>query len=310
MRKGLFERSSPFTQLMFTLFTMLASMLLLMFVGLLLAPPAVGVSLPEIIAMTGNGEINHHLPLMRYMQTLQGIALFIVPAFFLGYLFAGSATRYFSLRSTAPGRWFVAVLFVMMLAVPLINLLASLNDMIVFPERLSWLESRFRNAEETARRATEFFMSVDNFGGMLFNIFMIAVLPGIGEELIFRGVLQKIFTRWTGNVHAAIVISAFLFSAMHLQFYGLFPRWLLGVMLGYLLVWSGSIWLPVFAHFAYNAMAVVVTWFSRKGYLPEDISEYGASWDVIPVTVILTACCVLLLWKLKIESRRPLPVEE
>jgi membrane protease YdiL (CAAX protease family) len=304
MRKSLLEGSSPFTMLVFTAFAMIACALLFMFIGLLFAPLVVGIPLPEIITLTANGDMINHIALLRYMQTLQGITLFIIPAFFLGYLFSANVVAYFALRKLFPIRWLLFAFFVLVTAIPFINMLAALNELIVFPKSLSWLESTFRATEDNAREITERFLDVSNIGGLMCNIFMIALIPAIGEELIFRGILQKIFVRWTGNVHAAIIISAFLFSAMHLQFYGLFPRWLLGVGFGYLLVWSGSIWLPIFAHFVNNAMAVIVMYLSNKGHLPEKISDYGATWDAIPITIAMTAVCILLLWKLYQETHQ------
>ncbi|MDR1668092.1 MAG: CPBP family intramembrane metalloprotease, partial [Bacteroidales bacterium] len=84
---------------------------------------------------------------------------------------------------------------------------------------------------------------------------------------------------------------------------GLFPRWVLGVMLGYLLVWSKSIWLPVFAHFVYNAMGVIVTYLAHKGQVPEELPEFGSHVETIPITIVLTVLCLLLLWKIKREAQ-------
>lgn len=280
-----------------------------MFIAILFAPLFVGISLPDIIAIMNNGEMNHHLGLMRYIQTMQGITLFILPAFFLAYLFSGNVTVYFGFRNPFPKRWLLMVLFVMITVIPLINLLAKLNDQISFPESLSFLERNFRSSEDAARNASDLFLSTTSIYGLFFNILMIALIPAIGEELIFRGIIQKIFVKWTGNIHIAIVISSLLFSAMHLQFYGIFPRWLLGIMFGYLLAWSGSIWLPVFAHFINNAVIAIVGYLTHKGHIPVEAAEYGSSWSAIPVTLAMTAVCILLLWKMKRESARIVPLK-
>ncbi len=298
MRKGLLAGYPPFTQLIMTFLTMVVCGLLLTFAGMLFAPLVTGLPLPDVIGMMNNGEIGNHLGLMRYLQTVQSFSLFIIPAFFLGYLFSGSAVEYFGFCKISPGNRFALVLLIMLMAIPCINLLASLNEMIVFPKSLSWLEIKLRNAENAAADITKLFLSVDNIGGMLFNVFMIALLPAVGEEFIFRGVIQKILARWTGNIHVAVIVAGFLFSLMHMQFYGFFPRWLLGAMFGYLLVWSGSIWLPIFAHFVNNTLAVIVSYLIHKGIIPEEIEIFGSSWSEIPVTVITAAICGWLLWRM------------
>ena len=298
MQKGLLEGSSPFTQFIMLGFCMVTCFLLLMFAGILFAPLILGTPVAELLNGVSNDGIEQNLNLMRYLQTLQGFSLFIIPAFFAAYLFSGTAIGYFGLKRTTPAKWFWATLLLMLAAIPCINLIVALNEMIVFPESLSGLEQRLKDFEETARQATKLFLNVDGIGGMFFNIFMIALLPAIGEELIFRGLLQKIFTQWTGNVHIAIIVTGFLFSAMHLQFYGFFPRWLLGVMFGYLLVWSGTIWLPIFAHFVNNAVAVFFSYMINKGVIPEEVEEFGASFGEIPVTLVTTAIAGWVLWKI------------
>jgi len=106
------------------------------------------------------------------------------------------------------------------------------------PEVLSRVEIWMRNSEESAEKLTDAFLSSASWTGFLVNLLMIAVLAAVGEELIFRGILIKIFHEWTRNLHVAVIISALLFSAFHLQFYGFFARLALGLVLGYLFVWT------------------------------------------------------------------------
>jgi len=298
MQKGLFSGSSPFTQLIMIGFIMVTCVLLLMFAGILFVPLILGIPITELLNGANNGEMEQNLNLMRYMQTLQSFGLFIIPAFFAAYLFSGTAAGYYDLGRTTRAKWFGATLLLMLAAIPCINLMAALNEMIVFPKCLSGLEQRPKDFEEAAQQTTKLFLNVDGIGGMFFNIFMIALLPALGEELIFRGLLQKVFAKWTGNVHVAIVITGFLFSLMHLQFYGFFPRWLLGVMFGYLLVWSGTIWLPIFAHFVNNAVAVFFSYMICKGVISEKVEDFGASFSDIPFTIVTTAVAAWLLWKI------------
>jgi membrane protease YdiL (CAAX protease family) len=305
MRKGLLGETAPFVQLIFALLTMMVCGLLLPFAGLLLAPLLFDIPLPDVFTILQNGNYDGYLDLLRYTQLLSSLSTFIIPALFLGYLFAGNTGDYYGIRYAAPGKWFIAALLVMLTAIPLINLLVWLNEMIVLPDSFSRLEQQFRASEDAARKITELLINVDNPGGLFFNIFLMAVLAALGEELIFRGMVQKMLTRWTGNVHIAVVVTGFLFSMMHMQFYGFLPRWLLGVMFGYMLVWSGSVWLPVFAHFVNNALVVVAGYMTHKDYLPEDIGNYGASWTDIPVTLISSAICAWILWKMHRSPQVP-----
>ena len=298
MKKGLLAGSPPFTQLIMLIFTMVACFLLFMFIGILLAPLITGIPIAELINSIYGGGANQNLGLMRYLQVLHGFSLFIIPAFFAAYLFSGSAAGYLGLGRTARVQWFGAVFLLMLAAMPCINLLGAANEAIVFPKSMSGLEQQLKAYEEAARQVTDLFLNVDHVGGMFFNIFMIALLPALGEEFIFRGLLQKIFVQWTGNIHAGIIVAGFMFSLMHMQFYGFFPRWLLGIMFGYLLVWSGTIWQPVFAHFVQNTMAVSLSYLIHTETIPKEIETFGTTWSEIPITILATIICGWILWKM------------
>jgi membrane protease YdiL (CAAX protease family) len=101
---------------------------------------------------------------------------------------------------------------------------------------------------------------MNHLGDLLLNLLVIAIVPAIGEELLFRGYLQQSFSNWLSNPHVAIIVTAVLFSAIHLHFQAFLPRFILGVLLGYLFYWSGSLWLPILAHFANNAQAVIISY--------------------------------------------------
>jgi membrane protease YdiL (CAAX protease family) len=159
-----------------------------------------------------------------------------------------------------------------------------------------------KNAEENAEMLTKAFLKVDSVGGLFFNLFMVALLPAVGEELLFRGVIQRILTRWTRSYHWGIWIAAILFSALHMQFYGFVPRMLLGVLFGYLLVWSGSMWLPVLAHFINNAIAVIAYYFVDKKLLNPNIEEIGSTAGSYYMAVISLGLIVVFLIMIKRQN--------
>jgi len=303
MLRGLFADSPPFNKLVMLFFIMMACFLMFAFIGILLAPLMFGVPIEEII----NGyDTDNSLNIMRYRAILNSVSMFLIPAFVAAYLFLRTnEDDYFGFRRNASLMWFGASLLLILFVSPFINFLIFLNDMIVFPKSLAGLEQWFKNYEESAQQSISFLINVDNTSGLIFNIFMLAVLPAIGEELIFRGLLHNIFVKWTGNIHVAIIVTGFIFSAMHMQFYGLFPRWLLGVMFGYLLVWSGTIWLPIFAHFVNNTAVVLVYSLIHKGTISEKFEIYGTNWTNIPVTILATSVCAILLWVMYRKSKEP-----
>ena len=134
-----------------------------------------------------------------------------------------------------------------------------------------------RAQEETAGKLTEQFLNVTTVGGLLINLGLMALLPAAGEELTFRGVLQGLMTKLDRQSvpHVAIWVTAILFSAIHMQFYGFVPRMLMGALFGYMLAWTGSMWIPMLMHFVNNALAVLLYFMSNR-----------SSWDMEQVDSI------------------------
>jgi len=234
---------------------------------------------------------------------VQSIGLFIVPPFLLAWLFHGKIAEYLYLKRNATSTSIFLVAVLVVFALPLINFIGEWNTRMEFPEFLAGMERWMKNAEENAAELTEAFLKVETTGGLLLNLVMIAVLPAIGEELLFRGVIQRIFTNWTRSHHWGIWISAILFSALHIQFYGFVPRMLLGVLFGYLLVWSGSMWLPIVAHFFNNGFAVVAMYLIDKNVLNPGVEEIGATSGSQYAAILSLALVFLLIFLIKKENR-------
>lgn len=134
------------------------------------------------------------------------------------------------------------------------------NENFKFPEFMAGFEKWAREMEDQLAEATERFTKFENTGEYIFGLIAISILPGIGEEVMFRGVLQNGLHKLSKNKHVAIWAAAFIFGAIHMQFYGLVPRMMLGAVFGYLYVWSGNIWYPIIAHAINNGIGVTLAY--------------------------------------------------
>lgn len=292
-----FRDMKPIAQFFFSLFVMVVSVLVFMLLAIILAVPffgmesLVGSMSPERMT-TPEG-----LVFLKYFQVIQSIGLFIVPPLILGWFYHGNFIEYLQVNRTTHFNSYLYIGLSVLLLIPLINFVGEINSHLQLPASLSWLEDKMRTMEETAKVLTELFLKVDNISALLFNIFMVAVLPAIGEELMFRGVIQRIFTTMTRNYHWGIWISALIFSAFHMQFYGFLPRMLLGAMFGYLLVWTGTMWAPILAHFVNNTMGVVGYYLIDKGTISKDVEQWGTGTEQFPLVLfsILSAGFLLFL---------------
>jgi membrane protease YdiL (CAAX protease family) len=152
------------------------------------------------------------------------------------------------------------VFVVMFMAFPAIEFLSNINQQMVLPTWLKWM----RESEDSAEKMMNVMLTMKTLNAVIIDVIMIALVPAIVEEFMFRGVLQTIFVRWTKNVHVAVWVTAILFSAFHMEFFGFLPRLLLGALLGYFVAWSGSIWPAVWGHFINNATDVILTYLYRN----------------------------------------------
>ncbi|MDB5157326.1 MAG: hypothetical protein JWR50_2033 [Mucilaginibacter sp.] len=180
-----------------------------------------------------------------------------------------------------PGLLLVIVFCVMLISSPLIELLSNINQKMVLPHFLDGLQRWMRQAEDQAQKLTAVLLQMKTISSMLFKLLVVGLLTAIVEEFMFRGIIQTIFIKWTKNPYVAIWITAALFSAFHMEFFGFLPRMLLGVLFGYFVAWSGSIWTSVWAHFINNGTAVIVTYLYQNKLIkvnPDDqhIFNYGS----------------------------------
>ena len=169
--------------------------------------------------------------------------------------------------------------------------MAKWNDGVVFPTALSGLEAKFRAMEESARSVTDTFLAGEGIGDLFINIAIVGVAAAVVEEVFFRGGLQQLLVKWFGNGHVAVWVTAFVFSAIHLQFYGFIPRLFMGAILGYLFYYSRNLWVPIFYHLVNNATVVIMNFFWGDTQFVknfEDSALYWYSWVGLVVSLFVT----------------------
>jgi membrane protease YdiL (CAAX protease family) len=222
---------------------------------------------------------------LKWVQLIQTAALFLLPPFLMAFLWAKQPLEWLKLKSETRGYGLWAI-FLMLMALPAINLVGYFNQQMSLPAFLEPLEQWMKTAEANAAHLTEQFLSVTTFDGLIINILLMALLPAVAEELTFRGVLQRLIQTQTNEainregkrVHLAIWCTAILFSAIHMQFYGFLPRMLMGALFGYALVWTGSLWIPILMHFTNNAMAVILYFLAiRSGWDMDKVDTIGTN---------------------------------
>jgi membrane protease YdiL (CAAX protease family) len=214
-----------------------------------------------------------------------------VPVFF-AYVVVKEPQSYLKLNGRFPLQLLILVFFIMFMSLPIMEQLSNINERLVLPPFLKGVEEWMRESEKQAEKATNILLKMDTVWDMIKAVLFVGGLTAVVEELMFRGALQTIFIRWTKNHHAAIWITAALFSAFHMEFFGFLPRLMLGVFFGYFVYWSGSIWTSIWAHFINNGTAVVITYLYQHKTIktsPDDTHVFSLAGYVfsIIITVLL-----------------------
>lgn len=230
------------------------------------------------------------LMVMKLIQIIGVVFIFILPAFLYSMFFTDEKAAYLGITVKPKVSSLLISALVFVVGLPLISMLEHINKMLYLPESMAAIEDWMKQSEANAQKITELFLADTTVSGMLLNFFVIAFVAAVGEELFFRGALQNSLLEVVKNPHVAVWTAAILFSAFHMQFFGFIPRVLMGAVLGYLYLWSKSIWIPVFAHFVNNGLAVILIYLSNKGIIDKDIQNTSFTeqdWVVVLFSLFL-----------------------
>lgn len=235
------------------------------------------------LALIQNQDLSNqtYVDQLKFMQLFSGLGLFITPAFIYSYL-----TNFDFQFNIITRQSILLVLAIMILITPFIEMLLEWNMMIPFPK---WILKFDLNSEAFV----DAFLQMSSISDLFYTMLVLAVVPAIGEELLFRGYLQQKFMNRFSKSHIAILITAFLFSAIHFDLQAIVPRFILGVLLGYLYLWSRNLWLPILAHFINNAQVIILSFSKFKVSVLEEATLSNKSVD--PIMGLFSFASVLLL---------------
>lgn len=221
------------------------------------------------------------------ISSLQSILVFILPAIVAACLEFSKPFKILCLTEKPRGINIIAVCVCYILGLYFLNQLIYWNDTLSFPMSMHELETTLRAWEENSREMTNVILGDTSIGGLISGILIIGCLTGVAEEMFFRGGLQRMLCQGMSR-HVAVWITAFIFSAMHFQFFGFIPRLLLGAFFGYLYIWSRSLWIPIFAHVLNNSIVVASAWMVSRGFFADNIDMLGVQTSGFPWMAIIS----------------------
>ena len=236
---------------------------------------------------------------IRITQTLTTIGTFLVPALLFAYCYNRQWFDYNAANRRPKQAMVNMVLILSITLLPVVAVLASFNEFIMPQEGA--VADFMRDLEEAANHILELVTTQRSSWDLIANLLVFAVLAGICEEFFFQGSLQPLLTNWTKNPHIGILLTALIFSALHFQFYGFIPRFLLGVYLGYLFYWSRSLWLPILAHVLHNALSILVDYTLQGRGIDTNSMQFTDMRGSLPMAAacaLVSAMAIVYVWRI------------
>lgn len=273
--------------------------LALFMIGGLLIFSSLGELIILLIYHTPNMlEASDPVTAIHITQMLTTIGAFLIPALLFAYCQDRMWFNYNAANRKPPYSMTNIVLILSITLLPIVGVLSAFNQNIM-PQEGAVAEF-MRNMEEAANHILELVTRQHTTWDLIANLLIFAVLAGVCEEFFFQGALQPLMMKWTKNPHIGILITALIFSALHFQFYGFIPRFVLGVYLGYLFFWSRSLWLPILAHVLHNALSILIDYTLQGRGIDTDNLQFTDVRGSIPTAIsctLVSAMAIVYLWR-------------
>lgn len=240
---------------------------------------------------------------LRIAAVIQSVIVIILPAVMTAVMVSRRPGTFLGIETKPHITPIFLAVCALVCATPTMNCIIKFNESLSLPETFSVVEQWMRSAEQSAASTIAMLQGGGTVVDLIMSILIVGILAGVGEELLFRGTLQRLMLTSGSSPHVAVWVSAAVFSAIHMQFFGFIPRMILGAFFGYLLYWSGSLWLPIIVHASNNIIYVVAKWTSiHNGEAEVTIdtvgtSDFSSAWPIITLSVVMTALVLAAIYR-------------
>jgi membrane protease YdiL (CAAX protease family) len=278
-----------------------------------LIPLAGKIDLKDFQGLSGKDLMNslfvpENANLLRWVQFLTTLFLFFLPPIFYAWLCHKKAFTHLGFRNKVTVSQFLVVILIMVAALPLVSALAELTKMLPF-SKLTF--EKFQKAEDEYNKQVAIIGRMNGFSDYILSLIMLAILPAMFEETMFRGGLQNLLSRWWKMPILSMVVTAVIFSFVHGSYFGFLSRAVLGFLLGWMYYRTGNLWLNIIAHAANNAFAVTMIYVMRIKDPKMDVAKADINlsiwWGLISLAVI---CGLFILFERVSQYQVNKPGEE
>lgn len=245
----------------------------------------------------------------RLFFVVNSIGTFVFTAFILALVFKQKPMEYLGLSSFPKPVYLLIVPLLLIVSMPILSWLVEMNGKIVFPEFLSGIEQSLKASEEKNDKLYDLLLHMNNYSDLFLNIFVMALIPAIGEELFCRGVLLNVVYDYSGKFLRSVVVVAIIFTLFHMQFYKFMPMMVLAVILGLFINWTQSIWASILFHFLNNTTAVLGNFYNQRG-VKNLLTDEHAQMPVMLTILSFLLTIALIIWLNKFSKRTAIITHE
>ena len=239
---------------------------------------------------------------MRIAMVMQDIIMFIMPAVATAVVVARRPGDFLMITRKPDLAGILLVFMTLIVSIPAMNAIIAINKGVVLPESMHAIQQWMTDTEQAANESMGLVIGNGSVGSLIVGLLLIGVMAGFSEELFFRGSLQQIIKSTPVSGHVAVWLTAFIFSAVHMQFFGFLPRMLLGAFFGYMAWWSGSLWYAVAAHVFNNSIAFIAIWLKVRSSGEIDLDSMltpsltATDTPTILASILLTAAGIYIIY--------------
>lgn len=238
----------------------------------------------------------------KWAQVASSIISFILPSLLFAYYSSPKSLPYIGIQKKVSKVLLPVCALLLVSIQPFIGWLGEINAKFTFGS----LQKTLLTMEALYNRALQVFLQMSNVGDLIINLFIMALLPAIGEELFFRGSLQKSLLRISNKPWLAIIISSAIFALLHGTFFKILPIFTLGLILGIVYHVTRNLWYTILIHFLNNAFAVLSVYYSNRS---ETLKKLAGDDFSVPLygAILSLVIGIVIIYFLKKKSDEVLP---
>ena len=231
------------------------------------------------------------------VQGLLSLFIFLIPSFVFAYLTHPQPMAYLGLRKPGKGIQLLLVILMMIGSIPVLQMIEGLISHIDFGPKV-------KESQAASDATMSAFLNVPTFSAFVKVFVIMAIIPAMGEEMFFRGVLLRFTRKKTRNMVYPILFTAVIFSYSHANIYGFLSIFLAGILLAVIYNITGSLWCGIVGHMVFNGSQVILAYMANSNNTIKTLMSNTS----LPLSLVVGGAVLFgISFYLLLKNKTPLP---